>query len=162
MATARTLQRPGTIRVEIEPANGTQGQAYTYDAAVPAYARFSGAQSIALGNPEGIVNQNAPTLVFLPGYEISQIRSSNGDVVTVPLGSRVTWGGRYYTVIRVTDQYDEFTGRLIGLTLALQDAGKAPVVEEAAVDPRDSDRGVSHDLRDDFRPRDAVRGGTIR
>jgi len=157
----RTLPRPGRIRVLIESKTGLgDGQEFTYADPMPAYARFGGTKSINVRGSEGFIRQDAPTLQFQMGGKFNFIRTGSGRVSELTLGSRITWEGRYYTVIRTLYGQD-FTQRLMNVTAILEDGGKAPTVAVAAViDPRASDQGVDHDIRPT--PRSAIRGGTKR
>lgn len=139
----RTLKRPGNVRVTIEPKTGMgNGQEFTYGSSYPAYARFTGTKSINLQGANGFTRQDSLTLTFQYGSQFGQIRNGHGEVSELPEGSRITWNGRYYTVVRTSHITDEMTGRFYSMMAILEDSGKAPVAVSAmVVDPRASDQG---------------------
>lgn len=138
-------------RVIIEVATGTTGQVWNYDAPENATCSLSGTRSLQTGT-DGHNRRDTLTMTFLPGGTFGSIRVMSGSSLALPVGSRITHAGRYYTVARVSPQQDTASGRVLNVVAYLDDAGKAPTLAGAVTasgrERETSKRGIQADLRE--------------
>ena len=89
------------------------------------YCRVGGTRSIQLGATQGSTRTDTLQLVFPAGIQYGEITAGGLASIALPVGSRIVYGGTFYSVLRVDPQVDDRTGALKEVKVYCERGGAA-------------------------------------
>ena len=89
------------------------------------YCRVAGPRSLQLGSAQGGMRTDTLQMVFPAGREYGQIQTGSLAAVELTVGSRIVYGGTFYTAIRIDPQVAQETGTLREVRVYCERGGAA-------------------------------------